>query len=99
MLTPYRETYSANKNEPALVRNPLLIAIPIGIALGFCLQLLLTGFSFWASLALWPLSLAISLIFISVLSQRLHNKAQWGLVIVGQLLGALGLLLLLLSSL
>jgi len=98
MFTPYRETYSANKDEPVLVRNPILIAVPIGIAVSFCLQLLFTGFSFWASFALWPLGLAISLIFISVLSQRLHNKAQWGLVIVGQLLGALGIFMLFLSS-
>lgn len=90
---------SSTADRPGFTINLTALAVLVGLGLGALSTVLWPHFAGLVSLAMWPLGLSIGLISVALLNYHLRGEAAWGMVISGQLLGAIGAALLLLAAL
>lgn len=76
-----------------------VIAVLVGLGLGGLFTLLWSPAPGLQSLAVWPAGIGMGLIAVAVISARLRQEPQWGMAILGQLLGLIAIALLLIASL
>jgi hypothetical protein len=97
MFAPFVRSSTADK--PRFTINPAALAVVAGLSLGALSTVLWPHFAGLVALAMWPLGLSSGLIGVALFNYYWRGEAAWGMVISGQLLGALGTALLLLAAL
>jgi hypothetical protein len=65
------------------------VAVFVGLLIGGLGNWVWVGLPWLASLALWPLGLAVGLIAVALVSYRWNGEAQWGMALAGQAIGVL----------
>lgn len=88
MVTQFSQPNSSTATKYTRIHLPLpYLATGIGIALAVFFHLLWPALTLPASLAVGLLGLSIALIGTAVFSHRYWGESQWGLAIVGQMVG------------
>ncbi len=81
------------------VSRSMFMAIFLGLVLGSLFKITRPDMPDLASLAMWTISFAAGLLGASVFSSQRNGATLWGFVIGGQLLGAIGISLIIIASL
>lgn len=98
MVTQFTQEYLAQRtNDTAHNSKILATAVFVGILFGVFATIILSGMSALGLLGIWVLSMGIAWIGVAMFSQRFYKQAHWGMVVVGQAMGAVAIVLLLIS--
>lgn len=98
MVTQFGYSYAQDDLDDKQGLRILVTAVFLGLLLGTAFTLLLSGMSGLALLGMWVLSMGMAWIGVAIVSYRRYGKAQWGLAIAGQVMGAVALVLLVLAA-
>lgn len=99
MFVEYPQSYSPQAHNNRMWRSPKVFAILLSLVLGFLFASALSILSGIFVLAPWLLGFALGFVSTALISVRRTGKTLWGMAILGQLLGVLGIGLLFLNSL
>lgn len=92
-------TYQTNSYSKDSAQNPTMaVAVIIGLILAVGFNILWQGLPFLAVIGMGLLGLAISFIGVTILQNRNREDAEWGLALVGQVLGMLAVSLIFFAS-
>lgn len=89
MHTPYQNSDLVNETRTAVPVWPLT-AVFVGGVMGVCIHWLWPGFTGLAYWAIWPISIAMGLLLVTLISARWTHELRWDMLIAGKLLGILG---------
>ncbi len=76
----------------------LFTAVFLGLLLAAGGMTLFSGLSGWGVLGIGVLGMGSAWVLVALVSQRVYKQVQWGMVVAGQLMGAVAILLLLWAS-
>lgn len=92
-------TFSANSySENRSQNTTTAVALLAGLVLGGMFTFLWHSLPLLAVIGMWPLGLAIGFIGVAIISNRRRDEAEWGMALIGQALGVLGIALIFLAS-
>ena len=97
MITPLRQMSELTSNVSFRL-NLSIISVLLGLLFGAFFSWLWSDLSGMASLALWPLSLALALVLTTFLSARNQRELRWDLLFAGQISGVIGAAIFLFAS-
>ncbi|MBE2222505.1 MAG: hypothetical protein IAF02_13240 [Anaerolineae bacterium] len=92
-------TYQTNSySEETGHNSTTAVAVIVGLVLGGVFTFLWNGLPLMAVAGMWLLALAIGFIGVAIISNRRRETSEWGIALVGQVLGAIGIALIFLAS-
>ena len=98
MITQFTQEYSTQGINNASHHSKILAtAVFMGVLLGAVATIVLSGMSSLGMVGIWVLAMGIAWVSVAMVSQRLYKQANWGMVVAGQAMGAVAIVLLILS--
>jgi len=87
-------TYSKESGQISVTA----VAVVLGLVLGGVFNLIWQGLPLLTLLGMWLLALAISFIAVTLINNRRSVESEWGLALVGQMIGMLAVCLIFIAS-
>ncbi len=98
MVTQFGYAYAQDDLDDKQGLRVLGTAVFLGLLLGAAFTFLLSGMNGFALLGMWVLSMGMAWVGVAIVSYRRYGEAHWGMVIAGQVMGAIAILLLIFSA-